>query len=103
MMTGSSRSRIARRYSSSLRARGFVEIQTPKIVGAATEGGASVFAVDYFGRWAFLAQVVTKTIQIALMLLLAVKLRPEPAAAPERSSQSGRGPAPAMTPAVLLG
>jgi nondiscriminating aspartyl-tRNA synthetase len=36
--------------------RGFTEIQTPKIVGASTEGGANVFGVDYFGRPAFLAQ-----------------------------------------------
>jgi nondiscriminating aspartyl-tRNA synthetase len=35
---------------------GFVEIQTPKLVGTATEGGANVFAVDYFGRPAYLAQ-----------------------------------------------
>ena len=34
----------------------FTEIQSPKIVGAATEGGANVFRVDYFGRDAFLAQ-----------------------------------------------
>jgi len=35
---------------------GFTEIQTPKLVGAATEGGASVFRVDYFGSDAYLAQ-----------------------------------------------
>jgi nondiscriminating aspartyl-tRNA synthetase len=35
---------------------GFVEIQTPKIVAAATEGGADVFAIEYFGRRAYLAQ-----------------------------------------------
>ena len=35
---------------------GFVEVQTPKLVGAATEGGANVFGVDYFGRPAYLAQ-----------------------------------------------
>jgi nondiscriminating aspartyl-tRNA synthetase len=35
---------------------GFVEIQTPKIVGSATESGANVFALDYFGRPAYLAQ-----------------------------------------------
>ena len=35
---------------------GFVEIQTPKLVGTATEGGANVFSVDYFGRPAYLAQ-----------------------------------------------
>jgi len=34
----------------------FVEIQTPKIVGAATESGANVFTIDYFGRSAYLAQ-----------------------------------------------
>jgi nondiscriminating aspartyl-tRNA synthetase len=35
---------------------GFTEIQTPKLVAAATEGGANVFTVDYFGRDAYLAQ-----------------------------------------------
>jgi len=39
-----------------LRSRGFVEIQTPKIVGAATEGGADVFTIDYMGRPAYLSQ-----------------------------------------------
>jgi nondiscriminating aspartyl-tRNA synthetase len=39
-----------------LRAKGFVEIHTPKLVGSATEGGANVFPVDYFGRPAYLAQ-----------------------------------------------
>jgi len=43
-------------FRAALRARGFVEIQTPKVVGTATESGASVFSVDYFGRPAFLAQ-----------------------------------------------
>jgi nondiscriminating aspartyl-tRNA synthetase len=35
---------------------GFAEIQTPKIVASATESGANVFAIDYFGRAAYLAQ-----------------------------------------------
>jgi nondiscriminating aspartyl-tRNA synthetase len=39
-----------------LRSLDFVEIHTPKIAGAATEGGANVFTVDYFGRNAFLTQ-----------------------------------------------
>jgi len=43
-------------FRSCLDARGFVEIQTPKLVASATEGGANVFAVGYFGRPAFLAQ-----------------------------------------------
>jgi nondiscriminating aspartyl-tRNA synthetase len=43
-------------FRSTLDAAGFTEIQTPKIVGAATESGANVFGLDYFGRRAFLAQ-----------------------------------------------
>jgi nondiscriminating aspartyl-tRNA synthetase len=35
---------------------GFTEISTPKIVASATESGANVFALDYFGRRAYLAQ-----------------------------------------------
>ena len=34
----------------------FLEIQSPKLVGEATEGGAEVFKVDYFGQEATLAQ-----------------------------------------------
>jgi aspartyl-tRNA synthetase len=36
--------------------RGFVEIFTPKIIASATEGGAALFPVIYFGKEAFLAQ-----------------------------------------------
>jgi nondiscriminating aspartyl-tRNA synthetase len=43
-------------FRSSLSELGFVEIQTPKIVGSATEGGANVFTIDYFGEPAYLAQ-----------------------------------------------
>lgn len=39
-----------------LASRGFLEIHTPKLQGGATEGGSSVFKLDYFGRPAFLAQ-----------------------------------------------
>ncbi|ASW56115.1 aspartate--tRNA(Asn) ligase [Plantactinospora sp. KBS50] len=35
---------------------GFTEICTPKVVGSATESGANVFALDWFGRPAYLAQ-----------------------------------------------
>ncbi|HEY2442060.1 MAG TPA: aspartate--tRNA(Asn) ligase [Streptosporangiaceae bacterium] len=35
---------------------GFTEISTPKIVQSATESGANVFGLDYFGQRAFLAQ-----------------------------------------------
>ncbi|MCL2001832.1 OB-fold nucleic acid binding domain-containing protein, partial [Candidatus Saccharibacteria bacterium] len=36
--------------------REFIEIDTPKLLGAATEGGAEVFTLDYFGKEATLAQ-----------------------------------------------
>jgi len=39
-----------------LDADGFTEIHTPKIVQSATESGANVFAIDYFGQQAYLAQ-----------------------------------------------
>jgi len=34
----------------------FIEIQTPKIVAAATEGGANLFPIEYFNTDAYLAQ-----------------------------------------------
>ncbi|HEX7744251.1 MAG TPA: aspartate--tRNA(Asn) ligase [Micromonosporaceae bacterium] len=43
-------------FRAALDARHFVEIHTPKIVASATESGANVFGIDYFGRPAFLAQ-----------------------------------------------
>jgi aspartyl-tRNA synthetase len=36
--------------------KGFLEVHTPRIIASATEGGAELFAVDYFGQKAFLAQ-----------------------------------------------
>jgi nondiscriminating aspartyl-tRNA synthetase len=39
-----------------LNSQHFTEIQTPKLVASATESGANVFAVDYFGQKAYLAQ-----------------------------------------------
>lgn len=36
--------------------KGFLEIHTPRIIASATEGGAELFAVDYFGQKAYLAQ-----------------------------------------------
>jgi nondiscriminating aspartyl-tRNA synthetase len=43
-------------FRSTLDGLDFTEIQTPKIVGTATESGANVFALDYFGGPAYLAQ-----------------------------------------------
>lgn len=45
-----------RGFRAALHARDFVEVQTPKLVASATEGGANVFTIDYFGRPAYLAQ-----------------------------------------------
>jgi nondiscriminating aspartyl-tRNA synthetase len=39
-----------------LLSRGFTELHTPKLMGAASESGAEVFRVDYFGSSAYLAQ-----------------------------------------------
>lgn len=39
-----------------LRAHDFTDIRTPKLLAAATEGGAEVFKFDYFGKEATLAQ-----------------------------------------------
>ncbi|KAI1470905.1 aspartyl-tRNA synthetase [Daldinia caldariorum] len=50
------RSGICNLFRSSLEEQGFIEIQTPKLQPAATESGAEVFRVNYFGRTAFLAQ-----------------------------------------------
>lgn len=43
-------------FRQTMRRHGFIEISTPKMLGAAPEGGANVFPVDYFGRTAYLAQ-----------------------------------------------
>lgn len=39
-----------------LMAEDFTEFQCPKLVASATEGGANVFTIDYFGNKAYLAQ-----------------------------------------------
>jgi nondiscriminating aspartyl-tRNA synthetase len=39
-----------------LQQQGFTEIQSPKMVGSATEGGANVYALEHFGQKAYLAQ-----------------------------------------------
>ncbi|MET8233776.1 aspartate--tRNA(Asn) ligase [Micromonospora sp. NPDC005298] len=43
-------------FRASLDARNFVEVHTPKVVSSSTESGANVFALDWFGRPAYLAQ-----------------------------------------------
>jgi nondiscriminating aspartyl-tRNA synthetase len=48
--------RAVQAFRATLDATGFTEIQTPKLVATATEGGANLFEVAYFDREAFLAQ-----------------------------------------------
>jgi nondiscriminating aspartyl-tRNA synthetase len=43
-------------FRTALTEQRFTEIQTPKIVASATESGANVFRLDYFGRPGYLAQ-----------------------------------------------
>jgi nondiscriminating aspartyl-tRNA synthetase len=45
-----------RGFRDTLDALDFTEIFTPKVVASATEGGANVFPIDWFGRTAYLAQ-----------------------------------------------
>lgn len=53
-------------FRTALDDREFIEIHTPKLQGAATESGASVFQVNYFGRPAFLAQSPQLAKQMAI-------------------------------------
>lgn len=43
-------------YEIEMRKEGFTEVKTPKLLGAASEGGANFFKVQYFEKEAFLAQ-----------------------------------------------
>ena len=47
---------ICKLFRDILASKGFVEIHTPKIISAASEGGANVFTVSYFKGNAYLAQ-----------------------------------------------
>lgn len=50
------RSELNRYIREYLHSEEFVEIQTPKLLAGATEGGAEIFTLDYFGKEATLAQ-----------------------------------------------
>ncbi|XP_026462059.1 aspartate--tRNA ligase, cytoplasmic-like [Ctenocephalides felis] len=47
---------VCKLFRDILTEKGFVEIHTPKIISAASEGGANVFTVSYFKGSAYLAQ-----------------------------------------------
>ncbi|OXM77849.1 aspartate-tRNA(Asn) ligase [Cryptococcus neoformans Bt63] len=50
------RAKVLKVFRDTLDDLGFLEINTPKLQPSATESGAEVFRVNYFGRKAFLAQ-----------------------------------------------
>lgn len=50
------RAKVLHEVRSFLVARDFIEIQTPKMVATATEGGTQLFPISYFEREAFLNQ-----------------------------------------------
>ncbi|OJD33933.1 aspartyl-trna synthetase [Diplodia corticola] len=50
------KSGICALYAEFMHAKGFTQIQTPKLLGAASEGGSNVFECTYFDRKAYLAQ-----------------------------------------------
>ena len=50
------RSKVLTSIRETLSKKKFIEINTPKIIGSASEGGADLFGLDYFGRQAYLAQ-----------------------------------------------
>ncbi|TDZ39146.1 Aspartate--tRNA ligase 1 [Colletotrichum trifolii] len=60
------RAMITRKFRETLDNDGFIEIQTPKLQPAATESGAEVFKLNYFGRRAFLAQSPQLAKQMAI-------------------------------------
>jgi nondiscriminating aspartyl-tRNA synthetase len=47
---------LVRYFSEYLRSQDFTEIKSSKMIGTGTEGGTSVFTVEYFDRKVFLAQ-----------------------------------------------
>jgi len=57
---------VCRLFREALDKRGFAEIHTPKIISAASEGGANVFTVSYFKDSAYLAQSPQLYKQIAI-------------------------------------
>lgn len=50
------RIQVKRLFRSYLENQGFKEFEPPCLIGAASEGGANVFRLGYFGQEAFLAQ-----------------------------------------------
>ena len=50
------RHHVLQSLRNTLAKKNFLEITTPKIIGSASEGGANLFSLEYFGKTAYLAQ-----------------------------------------------
>ncbi len=50
------RSEVSRALQEFFRKENFIEVHTPKTVGAGAEGGATMFSFDYYGKKAYLSQ-----------------------------------------------
>ena len=50
------RHHVMKSLRNTLEEKKFIEITTPKIIGSASEGGANLFSLEYFGKTAYLAQ-----------------------------------------------
>ncbi|MDP9287277.1 MAG: aspartate--tRNA(Asn) ligase [Thermoproteota archaeon] len=50
------RSVVLDNIRTTLRSKAFIEVNTPKIIGSASEGGANLFGFEYFKKQAYLAQ-----------------------------------------------
>ena len=59
-------SRVGQYFREIMLNKDFIEIHTPKMIGTASEGGANVFKLGYFGKDAFLAQSPQLYKQMAL-------------------------------------
>jgi glutamyl-tRNA synthetase len=59
--------KVSKYFREYLESVDFVEIHSPKIIATASEGGANVFKLGYFGKDAFLAQSPQLYKQMALM------------------------------------
>ncbi|KAG5505741.1 hypothetical protein JKF63_05077 [Porcisia hertigi] len=60
-------SALEQSFRNELLARDFIEVHTPKLLGATSEGGSDVFQVSYFTRRAYLAQSPQLHKQMLLM------------------------------------
>ena len=47
------RSAVLDNIRTTLRSKAFVEVNTPKIIGSASEGGANLFGFEYFKKQAY--------------------------------------------------